>query len=140
MTHSSTPEKAVPGAVRVFSSEPFVTVLHSLGLHDFKAYSERLHTNAQRPSVSMLISILFQSRLEVNFMYSTLLQKMNVSAIKNRQQKCDLVSALHRFVAGFIWFAQSMCSMFWLAASYRSCCSRDFRVRSEASCSACCTM
>ena len=108
MTHSATPEKTVPGAARVFSSEPFVTALHSLGLHDFKAYSGRLHNDAQRPTVSMLISILFQSRLEANFMYSTLLQNMNVSEIKNRQRKCDLVPAPYRFGAGLIWFAQSM--------------------------------
>ena len=112
MTHSATPEKAVPGAVRVFSSEPFVSVLHSLGLHDFEAYSGGLHNDAQRPTVSMLISILFQSRLEANFMYSTLLQKMNVSEIKNRQRKCDIVPAPKRFGAGFVWFAQSMSSIF----------------------------
>ena len=87
-THSATPEKAVPGAVRVFSSEPFVMVLHCLGLHDFKAYSGRLHNDAKRPTVSMLISILFQSRLEANLMYSTLLQKMNVS--KNQKSSAKM--------------------------------------------------
>ena len=87
MTHSATPEKAVPGAVRVINSEPFVTVLHSLGLHDFKAYcySGRLHNGAQRPTVIKHVNFnIVTSRLEANFMYSTMLQKMNVSGIKYR--------------------------------------------------------
>ena len=44
-------------------------------------------------------------------MCSIFLRKEHGSDGKNPKRKCDLVPALNRFGAGFIWFAQSMSSI-----------------------------